>query len=323
MEISCTRCHQPVLAENCYCPYCGLPQLVYEAEGAASQSSPDAPGEVVQDAGTLAWKPALRAALMLAVPAGLLSSGVSPLSPFGVVWAAAGAACAVTLYVRHQRAAWITIGAGARIGLVTGLMAAWLAFGVSGGVLLVVLFACFAVFQWRREYARAEKLVRSGASAHHPILADEHFTMQQRMTALPRVLPFLLLLSGVMVALYGGIATPSETAGLGAVLAASRVMVDAHYLSDVVAGLALVTGGFFGTHALASAWTTARAPTARGQASALYLLFYYLGPGFIGAFAGRLWASHGWPGVTLGLGAILLAPLAILTLSPLRRLSRG
>ena len=33
------------------------------------------------------------------------------------------------------------------------------------------------------------------------------------------MLPFLLLLTGVMVALYGGIATPSETAGLGAVLA--------------------------------------------------------------------------------------------------------
>ena len=37
--------------------------------------------------------------------------------------------------------------------------------------------------------------------------------------ALPRVLPFLVLLTGVMVALYGGIATPSETAGLGAILA--------------------------------------------------------------------------------------------------------
>ncbi len=36
---------------------------------------------------------------------------------------------------------------------------------------------------------------------------------------LPRVLPFVILLIGVMVALYGGFATPSETAGLGAVLA--------------------------------------------------------------------------------------------------------
>ena len=43
--------------------------------------------------------------------------------------------------------------------------------------------------------------------------------MRERLSALPRVLPFLILLTGVMVALYGGIATPSETAGLGAVLA--------------------------------------------------------------------------------------------------------
>jgi hypothetical protein len=140
MEISCTRCHQPVLAENCYCPYCGLPQLVYEAEGGPSESSPESPEDTVQDAGTLAWKPALRAALLLAVPAGLLSSGISPLSPLGVIWAAAGAALAVSLYVRNQRAAWITIGAGARIGLVTGLMAAWLAFSVSGSALFVERF---------------------------------------------------------------------------------------------------------------------------------------------------------------------------------------
>jgi len=43
--------------------------------------------------------------------------------------------------------------------------------------------------------------------------------MRERMNALPRILPFLILLIGVMIALYGGIATPSETAGLGAVLA--------------------------------------------------------------------------------------------------------
>jgi hypothetical protein len=43
-----------------------------------------------------------------------------------------GAACAVTLYTRSQRPAWVTLGAGARIGLVTGLIGAWIAFGVSG-----------------------------------------------------------------------------------------------------------------------------------------------------------------------------------------------
>jgi C4-dicarboxylate transporter DctM subunit len=42
---------------------------------------------------------------------------------------------------------------------------------------------------------------------------------------LPRVLPFLILLIGVMVALYGGFATPSETAGLGALLALVLIAV--------------------------------------------------------------------------------------------------
>ncbi len=43
---------------------------------------------------------------------------------------------------------------------------------------------------------------------------------------LPRVLPFVVLLIGVMVALYGGYATPSETAGLGAVLALVLIAID-------------------------------------------------------------------------------------------------
>ena len=50
------------------------------------------------------WKPALRAALILAVPAGLLSSGLSPLSFFGLLWMAAAAAWAVMLYVRQPAA---------------------------------------------------------------------------------------------------------------------------------------------------------------------------------------------------------------------------
>lgn len=141
MEVSCNRCHQTVQAENCYCPFCGLPQLVYESDGVPGQASPERLNEVVQDASSVAWKPALRAALILAVPAGLLSSGVSPLGSLGIVWGAAGAAWAVALYVRSQQAAWITIGAGARIGLVTGLMAAWLAFSISGSALFVQRFA--------------------------------------------------------------------------------------------------------------------------------------------------------------------------------------
>jgi hypothetical protein len=140
MEITCNRCHQTVRAENCFCPACGLPQLVYSADAANGPAPAERWSEAVRDASMVDWKVAMRAALMLAVPAGLLSSGLSPVGFFGLFWMAAAAAWAVVLYVRGQRPGWITIGAGARIGLVTGLLAAWLAFSVGGGALFAERF---------------------------------------------------------------------------------------------------------------------------------------------------------------------------------------
>ncbi len=137
MEITCNRCHQTVDADNCYCPACGLPQLVYAPEGAPGQIQTEHSTEPVRDASSVDWKPGLRAALLLAIPAGILSSGLSPVGVLGLFWMAAAAAWAVVLYVRKQKPAWITIGAGARIGLVTGLLAGWLAFSISGGALFV------------------------------------------------------------------------------------------------------------------------------------------------------------------------------------------
>ena len=140
MEISCSRCHQTVQAENCYCPVCGLPQLVYATDGAPGQAQQERWNEATRDASSVDWKPALRAALMMAIPAGVLSSEASQAGHLGLIWMATAAGLAVMLYARGQRPAWITLGAGARIGLVTGLMGAWLAFAVSGGALFVDRF---------------------------------------------------------------------------------------------------------------------------------------------------------------------------------------
>jgi hypothetical protein len=140
MEITCNRCHQTVRAENCFCPACGLPQLTYTADSANGQVPAERWTEAARDASMVDWKPAMRTALLLAIPAGLLSSGLSPVGFFGLFWMAAAAAWAVVLYVRGQRPGWITIGAGARIGLVTGLLAAWMAFTVGGGALFVERF---------------------------------------------------------------------------------------------------------------------------------------------------------------------------------------
>lgn len=96
--------------------------------------------------------------------------------------------------------------------------------GVGPGVMLVGLFSFYAVWKYRREYARAEDTLRSGG-ARSALLSEERFTIREKIEALPRVVPFVVLLIGVMVALYGGYATPSETAGLGGLLALVLIAV--------------------------------------------------------------------------------------------------
>jgi len=135
METTCTRCHQAVLAGSCYCPVCGLPQLVYSADGPQGPGQPDRWNEAVRDAASVDWKPALRSVLMLAIPAGILCPLLYPVGFLGLFLMATAAAWVVIHYVRSQRPAWITIGAGARIGLVTGLISSWLSAALIGGTL--------------------------------------------------------------------------------------------------------------------------------------------------------------------------------------------
>ena len=96
--------------------------------------------------------------------------------------------------------------------------------GIGPGILLVFMFAGYAVYRARKEYRLAHEIYRQGG-VKSAYLDDEHFTFAQKIEMLPRVLPFLILLIGVMIALYGGFATPSETAGLGALLAIVLIAV--------------------------------------------------------------------------------------------------
>ncbi|MDO8251912.1 MAG: TRAP transporter large permease [Rhodoferax sp.] len=96
--------------------------------------------------------------------------------------------------------------------------------GIGPGLLLVALFAGYAVVRARKEYKLALEIYEKGGikSAY---LEEEHFTLPQKVEMLPRVLPFVVLLIGVMIALYGGFATPSETAGLGGLMALGLIAV--------------------------------------------------------------------------------------------------
>ena len=89
---------------------------------------------------------------------------------------------------------------------------------IGPALLLVFLFAGYAMWQFQREYKAAEKL-HAETGLESELLRPDTLSVRDKFNLLPRVLPFIILLTGVMIALYGGYATPSETAGLGAVLA--------------------------------------------------------------------------------------------------------
>lgn len=90
--------------------------------------------------------------------------------------------------------------------------------GIGPGLMLTLMFAGYAIYRAQKEYNQALAVYET-TGVTSPYLEEYHYTLKQKFMALPRVLPFITLLIGVMVALYGGFATPSETAGLGAVLA--------------------------------------------------------------------------------------------------------
>lgn len=94
--------------------------------------------------------------------------------------------------------------------------------GILPGILEILLSCVWVggVFYYR-------KLVpaRPGTLYYIKDLKDqESFSWQERFTALLKVLPFICIIIGIMGSLYGGLATPSEAAGLGAVLSLLFVM---------------------------------------------------------------------------------------------------
>jgi C4-dicarboxylate transporter DctM subunit len=96
--------------------------------------------------------------------------------------------------------------------------------GLGPGLLLVFLFSGYAVWRFKREYREALD-VYQGGGVKSAYLDEMLLSFSDKTRMLPRVLPFVILLTGVMIALYGGYATPSETAGLGAILALILVAV--------------------------------------------------------------------------------------------------
>ncbi len=85
--------------------------------------------------------------------------------------------------------------------------------GVLPGVLLVGLFIAWSIYStWRQGAASA-------------VLGTIKYSWAEKLEVLPKVIPFILIIMGVLYALYGGIATPSETAAVGALLCVVAAVV--------------------------------------------------------------------------------------------------
>src|SRR5262252_420036 len=75
--------------------------------------------------------------------------------------------------------------------------------GVLPGLMLTGLFMLWTlVIIWKR-----------GFRAH---AADFRYSWKEKFAGIPKITPFIAIVVGVMYVLYGGVATPSEAAGVGA-----------------------------------------------------------------------------------------------------------
>jgi C4-dicarboxylate transporter, DctM subunit len=75
--------------------------------------------------------------------------------------------------------------------------------GIVPGIMLTALFMIWTIISCKLKGYSFEVMAR-------------RFTFRERFQALPRVLPFLTIVAAILYVLYGGVATPSEAAGAGA-----------------------------------------------------------------------------------------------------------
>ncbi len=84
--------------------------------------------------------------------------------------------------------------------------------GLIPGVMLTVLFMGWSLFYAHRKGFRFN-------------IGDTVYSWRQKIEILPKILPFLFIIAMILWALYGGVATPSEAAGVGALFCIVLVVV--------------------------------------------------------------------------------------------------
>ena len=84
--------------------------------------------------------------------------------------------------------------------------------GLLPGLMLTALFMAWSLYYAGRKGFRFK-------------IGDTIYSWRQKIEILPKILPFLIIIAMILWALYGGVATPSEAAGVGALFCILLVVV--------------------------------------------------------------------------------------------------
>ena len=169
------------------------------------------------------------------VPGGLIISNIGACSVFAALSGSSPATCAAIgkMGIPEMRKrgypdglAAGAIAAGGTLGILIPPSITMIVYGIATetsigrlfiagmlpGLMLTALFMTWSLYTaWRHGYSFSERAGR--------------FSLRQKLEILPRVLPFLIIIIGVLFVLYGGVATPSEAAGVGAMFVLILVAV--------------------------------------------------------------------------------------------------
>ena len=168
------------------------------------------------------------------VPGGLMASNIGACAIFAALSGSSPATCAAIgkmgIPEMRQRGypaglATGSIAAGGTLGILIPPSITMIVYGIATetsigrlfiagllpGLMLTGLFIAWGLLSAR---LRGQRFA----------MGDRHFSWRERLEVLPKVGPFLLVIGGILWVLYGGVATPSEAAGVGAVFCILLVM---------------------------------------------------------------------------------------------------
>ena len=170
------------------------------------------------------------------VPGGLVISNLGACSIFAALCGSSPATCAAIgkMGIPEMRKrgysaelATGTICAGGTLGILIPPSITMIIYGISTGTSIgklfiagiipgIMLTALFMI--WAFIYSRMN---REGSEK----VEVQEYTWKERFQILPKIIPFFLLVVGVLYVLYGGIATPNEASAVGALLSVILVAI--------------------------------------------------------------------------------------------------